>query len=292
MADGYQRADGTEVAAGEGAAATAEAFLAQIRAAAASPSVQVVAMPLDAPSVPAMLGSGLDGDLGNQERRGASVVSETMRQPAADVARPPGGLLDDAALMHFADGGVTTVLADADTVPRPLGDNGLAPLPAATVSPPGGDPTDLVLPDPPTQALMERVDLLTDPVRASQTVLSALAVTWKEAPGPRRPPGDRAGPAARSPADDVAGAPSPAGGCPLPRSHATRRTSSPASPRELSQPSCWSRRPRSSRPTTRSVSAPCTATSTPTPRCWSSESDVPDRMRRNILRVRVDVVPR
>ena len=45
----------------------------------------------------------------------------------------------------------------------------------------------MVLPDPDTQALFERGDLLADPVRAAQIVLGELAVIWKEAPVPSAP---------------------------------------------------------------------------------------------------------
>jgi hypothetical protein len=46
-----------------------------------------------------------------------------------------------------------------------------------------GDVT-LVLPDPGTQALLERDDLLADPVRAAQAVYAELAVIWRESPVP------------------------------------------------------------------------------------------------------------
>ena len=45
----------------------------------------------------------------------------------------------------------------------------------------------MVLPDPDTQALFDRPDLLADPVRASQVVLGELAVIWKESPVPLPP---------------------------------------------------------------------------------------------------------
>jgi hypothetical protein len=45
----------------------------------------------------------------------------------------------------------------------------------------------MVLPDPSTQALFARTDLLTDPVRAAQLVLGQLAVIWKQQPVPSAP---------------------------------------------------------------------------------------------------------
>jgi hypothetical protein len=80
--------------------------------------------------------------------------------------------------------GVTAVLADADEVDRPnIGELEFAPVPTATMSTSAG-PTTLVLPDPATQGLFSRPDLLTDPVRAAQIVLAQLAVIWKEEPSP------------------------------------------------------------------------------------------------------------
>jgi hypothetical protein len=194
MADGYTRADGSEVEAGQGAAAAAEAFLELLRTVAQGPDVQVVALPLEAPSIPAMLGGfpdDLAADLRRQEDRGTLLVQQTLGvDPAIEVARPPGGLLDDAAIDHYVDEGVTAVLADATTVERPEGTNGKAPLPTASVTTVAGSTVDLVLPDPSAQALWDRVDLLADPVRASQTVLGELAMIWKQEPVPV-PPGVR-----------------------------------------------------------------------------------------------------
>jgi hypothetical protein len=45
----------------------------------------------------------------------------------------------------------------------------------------------LVLPDPNTQALFDRTDLVSDPVRAAQIVLGELAVIWKQEPVPIDP---------------------------------------------------------------------------------------------------------
>ncbi|MEX0984842.1 MAG: hypothetical protein WD096_07305 [Actinomycetota bacterium] len=188
MAAGYERADGAVIAAGEGPAAAAQAFLDQVRAVAGVPSVQVVGLPLDAPSVPALLGSGLGIDLTRHEDRGDALLRQVLNvDPAFDVARPPGNLLSESALIHYAAQGRTTLLADADTVARPAQDQGFVPSPTASVAGLGAGPVDLVLPDPGVQALMERVDVLADPVRGAQVILGELAVIWKEEPNPDEP---------------------------------------------------------------------------------------------------------
>ena len=188
MARGYARADGTVVEPGTGPAADASAFLTQLRALAAEPSVQTIAQPLDAPSVPSMLLSGLTIDLDRQEDRGAAVIRQGMGvEPASVIAHPPGGLLDTLAIGHYAAQARTVVLAEADAVDRPPQVNAFAPPPTAVVEGSGGTSVTLVMPDPGTQALLQRGDLVADPIRASQAVLGELAVIWKEEPIPEPP---------------------------------------------------------------------------------------------------------
>ena len=187
MARGYTRSDGTRVAAGTGGAAAADAFLKALTTAAAAPPVQLVGLPYSGASLPALLGSGLQDDADRQQQRGDQILASILGvDPVPGVSRPPSGLLDDATLAWLVGRGQPTVLADASTVDRPPGASGLAPPPTATIFTPSGQAT-LVLPDPGTDALLQRTDLLADPVRAAQAVLGELAVVWKEAPAPSPP---------------------------------------------------------------------------------------------------------
>jgi hypothetical protein len=191
MAAGYTRADadGTQVAEGEGGALTAATFLQTLKDTVALRGVQLSAMPFSAPELPAMLRSDLANDLSDQSSLGNRWLRDGLGvAPSALVARPPNGTMDDASLEWLADHGVTTVLADADTVERPPQPNGFAPPPVATVETPDGTVVSLVLPDPGAQNLLGRADLLADPVRAAQAVLSELAVIWKEQPLPAPQP--------------------------------------------------------------------------------------------------------
>lgn len=183
---GYERAaDGSAVSEDEGPSDAAATFLRRLREVSAIHAVQVSGQPFVGPSIPSLLSSGLQKELGRQRVAGTRILSRLLGiAPASTVARPPGGSLDDATLSYLAAKGATAVLADADEVARPpIGDQGFTPLPTAPVGGSGGGPW-LVLPDPATQELFSRTDLLADPLRATQIVVAQLAVIWKEAPIP------------------------------------------------------------------------------------------------------------
>jgi hypothetical protein len=189
MADGYQRADGTEVEADTDGASNAAGVLAELRHAASSPLIHVTAMPFSAPTIPSLLASGLSADLAAQQATGRELVQSVMDvDPESAVARPPEGALDDAAVSALAALGASTILGDADTVERPPQPNEFAPPPTASLAV-GGQTVDLVLPDTGTQALLAQPGFLDDPVRAAQATLGELATVWREQPVPSQPRG-------------------------------------------------------------------------------------------------------
>lgn len=189
MADGYQRSDGSSVGRGRGGAADAATLLDSLRTVTSTPDVQVVAMPFAAPLLPSMLSSGLATDLERQEAAGRRVLDTYLGLvPTTEVARPPQGAMDDSAMGTLAERGVTTVLADADTVARPPQPNSFAPPPVAVVIPTiGGNALQLVLPDPGADRLVRDPTLQADPVRVAQAVLGELATIWRESPVPVPP---------------------------------------------------------------------------------------------------------
>jgi hypothetical protein len=189
MADGYERTAYGPVPAGTGGAQNAAELLETLSRAAESGVVQVSAMPFAGPSIPALLAGGLQPDLEHQRDLGEQWTRDAIGvDPSVAVARPPGGLLSDEALAWLAAKGSRTVLADTDAVERPPQENEFAVPSTATVTTTRGDVT-LVMPDPGAQALLERDDLLADPIRAAQLVFSELAVVWREAPVPPEPRG-------------------------------------------------------------------------------------------------------
>ncbi len=189
MADGYRRADGSEVGAGEDGAAHAAALLAALRTAVSSPLVHVTALPFSAPTIPSLLASGLSADLATQQAAGREMVQEILGViPATDVVRPPEGALDEGAVSALVALGASTILGNPDTVERPPQPNEFAPPPTATLAV-GGQTVDIVLPDTGTQALLSQAGFLADPVRAAQAALGEVATIWREQPVPSVPRG-------------------------------------------------------------------------------------------------------
>ncbi|TMK95194.1 MAG: hypothetical protein E6G37_00565 [Actinobacteria bacterium] len=187
-AGGYTLTDGTVVPKGADGPLRAAGFLDSLSHVMDGPGVRTVATPFAGPTIPSMVASGLAHDLATQRSLGlATLQSLTGTALQTDVARPPSGSLSDDAIGWLADAGAGTILADADTVDRPMQSDGTNPAPTATVSAPDGSPMTLVLPDPGIEGLLGRSDLVEDPVRAAQAVLGELAVIWKEAPVPEAP---------------------------------------------------------------------------------------------------------
>jgi hypothetical protein len=188
LADGYT-SDGTDVPATDPSAVQADRFLHQLdRVAGHAETVETVALPYGDPVLPAMLNSDLGVELARQRDAGATIVASLPDAVLTDtIARPEGGRLSDGALNWLTGSGTTTVLADAATVDRsPYQGEGLAPAPTVTMASTQGSPT-MVLPDPAVQALFDRTDLFSDPVRAAQIILGELAVIWKQQPAPSAP---------------------------------------------------------------------------------------------------------
>ena len=188
MSDGYDRTDGTSVAAGEGGANDAQVMLTSLRSVVRATNVQVSTTPFAGPVIPSLLSSGLTSDLAVQQTEADAVINAALGVHAVTtVARPPQGALDDASLEALVGGGATTILANADSVARPAVANDYAPPPTATIGTAADDHATLVLPDPDTEALLADPALATDPVRTAQIMFGELATIWRESPVPIPP---------------------------------------------------------------------------------------------------------
>jgi len=187
LGDGYRTVDGTEVASNTPPARQARTFVSKLSSVVSDPgAVETVANPYANPLLPAMLQGQLATQLAAQRLGGAIVVGSLGAEPVATVAMPSGEQLSDTALAWLAGVGTDVVLGDTGTFDRSPTQGFLAPAPTVPVVTTAGAMT-MVQPDPDTQALFDRADLLADPVRASQIVLGELAVIWKEAPVPSAP---------------------------------------------------------------------------------------------------------
>jgi hypothetical protein len=185
MADGYTRSDGTKVERGSGGAADAETVFDALRRIAGDPDVSLSGMPFAGPEIPSLLEGGLEDDIDAQLALGDDTVRTLLGVgPHADVARPPGGSLSDAAVDALVEHGSGTLLANADSVARPTDPNEFAPPPIATITTARGTTAELVLPDPQVEQLLERDELAEDPVRMAQVVFGELALIWREVPVP------------------------------------------------------------------------------------------------------------
>jgi hypothetical protein len=183
--DGYERSDGTPVAADAPAPRAADETLAKLVEIAAAPGARLHAMPFAAPRLPALLVPGLRPHLHAQWQMGDEAFERILgERPDPRVARPPGLAIDQASVDLLEARGVTTILGAADSVERPIQSNGFAPLPAATLSTPSGRSISLLLPDPGAQALLADPGLRENPVLAAQVVIGELATIWKEMPVP------------------------------------------------------------------------------------------------------------
>jgi Family of unknown function (DUF6049) len=194
VSDGYHTTDGSQVPADSPQATQATRFLAEMTSVvSATDNVETVAEPFGNPNIPSMLAtySGfpagvpptLETQLDAQRASGIDVLSAVNATPSARVISPNGAQLNDETLAWLARESLDVVLASDDTVDRSPWQGFSAPAPTV---PTAAGPT-LVLPDPNTQALFDRTDLLADPVRASQMVLGELAFIWKQEPVPDPP---------------------------------------------------------------------------------------------------------
>jgi Family of unknown function (DUF6049) len=186
MRDGYAVEEGgqtRDVAPGEGGSELAAQALAELRAIAGAPGIEVTALPFSAPEIPSLYGGGLGRDVGIQLEKGREVASALIgAEPPEQILRPPGAALDDGSLRGLALLGIETMIAGPTTVvqpPQPLGFAG-----PATVGLGDGSVTAIV-PEPSTDAVMTAA-VEQDPVRAAQVVLGELTTIWQEAPGEAR----------------------------------------------------------------------------------------------------------
>src|SRR3990170_1767323 len=193
MRDGYEVLDDgdvRQVTPGEGATGLAQRAIEDLRTIAAAPNVRLSALPFSTPELPALLAGGLGRDVPIQLERGREVVGSLLQTTLSpDTLRPPGAVVDDAALRELTAEGIGTVVVGPGTVvpsPQPLGFAG-----PATVAIGEDGVIDAIVPEPAIATLLQEGLVDEDPVRAAQAVLGELASIWQERPGEARGRGCR-----------------------------------------------------------------------------------------------------
>jgi hypothetical protein len=174
--------------AGQGAAAQAASLLDQIRKMAASPSVELAALPFADPSLPALMAAGLGSDLPALIERGRDEIEAiTGVTPSSEVVRPPHSELDQASLFALWQQGFDTFLVDPNLVGgRPVQEKEFAQPATAALEVSPTDTVTAVVPDDGVQRLLESGTISEDPRLAAQSVLGELAQVWLERPGVER----------------------------------------------------------------------------------------------------------
>jgi len=181
MAQGYRILDLTgqvrTVLRGKDGAADAAALLQTLRAVVGHQSTELIASPLEDPSLPALFRSGLATELPSLIERGRTLVGDALgRVPTSDVVRPFRSELDTATLPLLAESGAHAVLLDPGFVPAQKFESPpLFRLVAGRAS------MTAVLPNPELAALADAYRA--DPVLAAQVSLGELAAIWLELPG-------------------------------------------------------------------------------------------------------------
>jgi len=183
MAHGYRisNPDGSTQTVSEGTAGAADAarVLSALRAVAARPATEVIALPFGDPSLPSLARSGLIHDLPSLLEGGRKLVTSALgASPSSTVSRPPLSQLDPGTLARLAALGTRTVLLDADSLPpssSPLNNPPVVKLAA------GRSMVAAVAPDPGVAAVAAAYP--EDPRLAAQAALGDLAAIWRELPG-------------------------------------------------------------------------------------------------------------
>ena len=187
MADGYRILRGDtieEVPADDPRARAAGGFVDRLTAIAHRVGTEVLALPYASPSVPAMIGAGLDDDLAEHIRRGREAVGSILGiETSTTLFRPPASVLTGETVEPLRavlaeDGSTETLLLDAEVLEAPEG-LVLSPPALARV---GSEEAGLtaIAPDPLVEQRLNGGD--EDPRLAAMQALGELSALYFEQP--------------------------------------------------------------------------------------------------------------
>ncbi|HEY2803957.1 MAG TPA: hypothetical protein VGJ67_08585, partial [Actinomycetota bacterium] len=191
MANGYTVKDGgtlRHVPAGQGGAADAKQALDDLSHIVSADQVEMSAMPFSDPLLPALVNSGLGGDVDTQLQRGQSVIRNRFRQATLDtkVIRPPQSAIDATSLQQLSRQGASLLLLDGNAAEAPP--TGLVSDEKPVQQTPLGKSrsVDAIVPEGQIQAMLASPLVGEDPVLGAHLLVADLAEIWLESPSVER----------------------------------------------------------------------------------------------------------
>ena len=146
--------------------------------------VEMSAMPFSDPLLPALVNSGLGGDVDTQIQRGQSLLHDRFRQATLDagVMRPPQSAIDATSLQQLARQGTKLLLLDGDAAQA--SPTGLVSDEAPVEQIPLGKSRsiDAIVPEGQIQSMLASPLMSEDPVLGAHIVVADLAEIWLESP--------------------------------------------------------------------------------------------------------------
>ena len=191
MADGYTVNDGgtlRHVPAGQGGAADAKQALDDLSHIVSADQVEPSPMPFSDPLLPALVNSGLGGDVDTQIQRGQSLLHNRFRQAklATSVIRPPQSAIDATSVQQLSRQGASLLLLDGDAGEAPPTGLVSEEKPVQQVPLGKSRSIDAIVPEGQIQAMLASPLVQEDPVLGAHVVVADLAEIWLESPSVAR----------------------------------------------------------------------------------------------------------
>jgi hypothetical protein len=191
MADGYTVNDGgtlRHVPIGQGGAADARQTLDDLTHIVDADQVEMSAMPFSDPLLPALVNSGLGGDVDTQLQRGQSLIHNRFRQATLDtrVIRPPQSAIDATSLQQLSRQGASLLLLDGNAAEAPPTGLVSEEKPVQQIPLGKSRSVDAIVPEGQIQAMLASPLVSQDPVLGAHILVADLAEIWLESPSVAR----------------------------------------------------------------------------------------------------------
>jgi hypothetical protein len=150
--------------------------------------VEMSAMPFSDPLLPALVNSGLGGDVDTQLQRGQSVIRNRFRQARLDtkVIRPPQSAIDATSLQQLSRQGASLLLLDGNAAEAPPTGLVSDEKPVQQIPLGKSRSVDAIVPEGQIQAMLASPLVGEDPVLGAHILVADLAEIWLESPSVAR----------------------------------------------------------------------------------------------------------